>query len=237
MTYVLVHGGGMTARCWDPLLPHLGEPAVAVDLPGRAGDGIDVAGVAVADFVDRVVDVIEGADLHDVVLVGHSLAGITLPGVAAAVPDRLRRLVFVSAAVPPDGGTVGAILGTLGPELEHLAVRLGDDLVDPSGTLHADLAIAMFCNDLDDAGTAFVLEGLSGESLAVLDEPVGLSGLGDLPRTYVRLLQDASIVLATQDRMVEHLGGPGVVDVVDIDAGHMVMMGDPAALAAVLRAC
>ena len=32
---VLVHGGGFDSRCWDPLLPHLAGPAIAVDLPGR----------------------------------------------------------------------------------------------------------------------------------------------------------------------------------------------------------
>jgi pimeloyl-ACP methyl ester carboxylesterase len=34
--FVLVHGAGMGASCWDRLLPHLDRPAVAVDLPGRS---------------------------------------------------------------------------------------------------------------------------------------------------------------------------------------------------------
>ena len=32
---VLVHGSGMTSACWEPLLPLLQTPAIAVDLPGR----------------------------------------------------------------------------------------------------------------------------------------------------------------------------------------------------------
>ena len=63
-----------------------------------------------------VVDEIVGNDLHDVVLVGHSLAGVTLPGVVGAVPDRLRHVVFVSAAVPPDGGRV---IDTLDPGMRE----------------------------------------------------------------------------------------------------------------------
>ena len=45
--YVLVHGAGMGASCWDRLIPHLDAPAVAIDLsrarlpqqrPDRVGD-------------------------------------------------------------------------------------------------------------------------------------------------------------------------------------------------------
>ena len=39
--FVLVHGAGMGANCWDPLLPFLDRPALAVDLPGR-GSRADV---------------------------------------------------------------------------------------------------------------------------------------------------------------------------------------------------
>ena len=39
--FVLVHGAGMGANCWDRLLPHLDRPAIAVDLPGR-GSRADV---------------------------------------------------------------------------------------------------------------------------------------------------------------------------------------------------
>ena len=53
-----------------------------------------------------VVAEIEPRDFRDVVLVGHSLAGITLPGVAACVPDRLSRVGFVAATVPEHGQSV-----------------------------------------------------------------------------------------------------------------------------------
>ena len=57
-------------------------------------------------------------DLHDVVLVGHSLAGITIPQVAARVPDRIRALVFVSCTVPRDGQSTH---DTLDPEIQALS--------------------------------------------------------------------------------------------------------------------
>ena len=39
MPYVLVHGGGTTARFWDRLAPHLDDAVLAIDLPGRGEGG------------------------------------------------------------------------------------------------------------------------------------------------------------------------------------------------------
>ncbi|MCP5005256.1 MAG: alpha/beta hydrolase [Planctomycetes bacterium] len=46
---------------------------------------------------------IEQAGLDRVVLVGHSLAGIALPGVAARLAKRIKHLVFSSCSVAADG--------------------------------------------------------------------------------------------------------------------------------------
>ena len=232
MAYVLVHGGGFDRRCWDPLLPLLDAPAFAVDLPGRGSRPADLDRVTIADFAEAVAAEITERDLDDVVLVGHSLAGITLPGVAGRVGDRLRHLVFVSCAVPPDGASVAEVLDSLSPAVAEVAGQITDDAVSAEGTLHPDLAGAMFCNDMDDALRASTLELLVPEAFGVLSEPVDLSPLGaPIPRTYVRLLQDASLTLDAQDRMVANLGGARVVD---LDAGHMAMISRPADLSAIL---
>jgi len=83
MTTVLVHGGGLGKDCWNPMLPFLDGHVLAIDLPGRGDRPADLSKVGIADFVDAVVDDLESHDLHDVVLIGHSLAGITIPQVAA----------------------------------------------------------------------------------------------------------------------------------------------------------
>jgi alpha-beta hydrolase superfamily lysophospholipase len=42
-------------------------------------------------------------DLKEVVLAGHSLGGLTIPGVAAKIPARIKRVVWVTAMVALDG--------------------------------------------------------------------------------------------------------------------------------------
>jgi pimeloyl-ACP methyl ester carboxylesterase len=233
MTYVLVHGGGFSGSCWDELLPHLTDRALPIDLPGRGSRPGDLTTLTVADFVASVATDVVREDLTDVTLVGHSMAGITLPGVAESIPTRLRRIVFISCAVPPHGTSVGEVLGSFSPSTAAIAERLGDELVDARGVLHPELATTMFCNDMNGTQTASTLTRQVPESVAVLTEPTDLTGLGQpIPRTYVRLTLDASLSLDTQDQMIKNLGD---VEVVDLDSGHMAMISHPRELAALLN--
>jgi hypothetical protein len=69
--------------------------------------------------------------------------------------------------------------------------------------------------------------------MGVMSEPADLKGLRHpVPRTYVRLTEDAIVSLETQDRMISNLGG---AEVVDLDSGHMAMISRPADLARVLN--
>jgi pimeloyl-ACP methyl ester carboxylesterase len=234
VTFVLVHGGGFDARCWARLTPLLDGDVFAVDLPGRGTSPADLANVTVTDFVERVTAEIVDRDLTDVVLVGHSLAGITLPGVAARVPDRLARLVFVSCVVPPHGRAVSDVLETLSPAVAEVAAGIGADAISSDGTLHRDLATVMFCNDMDAEQRAETLALLVPEALGVISEPVDLDGLRrSVPTTSVRLLRDASLTPDAQDRMARTAGASRVVD---LDSGHMAMISRPDALAEILNA-
>jgi pimeloyl-ACP methyl ester carboxylesterase len=103
---VLVHGAWHGAWCWAAVvnqLEKLGDRAYAVDLPGHGENYADRSRVTLDDYVTSVVNFIEHHDLRDVVLAGHSLGGLTISGVGARIPKRLKRVVFVSAIVPLDG--------------------------------------------------------------------------------------------------------------------------------------
>ena len=76
---VLVHGGGLDGRCWDPLLPHLDGPAIAVDLPGRGAHPAPLETIRLADCAASVARTSMPAGFDEIVLVGHSLAGCSMP--------------------------------------------------------------------------------------------------------------------------------------------------------------
>ncbi|MET7328088.1 alpha/beta fold hydrolase [Nonomuraea sp. NPDC005650] len=228
MPFVLIHGAGFGANCWDELIPHLNAQALAVDLPGRgtrAGIGLDT--VTLADCADAVREDVEAKDLRDVVLVGHSFAGVTVPRVLDLMPDRIRHVVLVSGVVPPDGSRV---LDQIDP-----GVR---DLVEQSiagGVYHQtrEGAAAILCEDMDEATTASTLDRLIDDSAALLSETVDLSGYRrEIPRTYLHLTRDRCYVEELQQRSIALLRP----DVVDLDTGHLAMISAPGKLAAVLNA-
>src|SRR6516162_9084360 len=119
---VLVHGGAHAADCWDLIVAELAGQApelrvLAVDLPGRAGKPADLVTVTITDWVNSAVADIDDAGLGDVVVVGHSMAGLTVPGIVAKLgAARVREMILLAAFVPPQGSSVvDTLRGPLAP--------------------------------------------------------------------------------------------------------------------------
>jgi pimeloyl-ACP methyl ester carboxylesterase len=234
---VLVHGGQHTARCWQPTIEALARVApdvkvLAVDLPGRGASPGDLATLTIAQCVQSVLSQIEDAGLDEVVLVGHSMAGLTVPGVATELgPERVRRLVMVACCVPAQGHT---IVDTLAGPFRVMAARAARS-GKPAKPMPKALATLMFCNGMTKEQKAFVLSQLCGEASTITAEAVDRSGLSPrIPRSWILPLQDRSLRPAMQRRFIDNLGG--VQDVVEIDACHDVMVSHPDELAALLAA-
>lgn len=105
--FVLVHGSFHGAWCWQKTIPHLesaGYLVHAITLTGLA-DRARYAGPSInlADHVADVAQFLEYEDLSNVVLVGHSYAGMVITGVAETQSERVKRLVYLDAFVPQDG--------------------------------------------------------------------------------------------------------------------------------------
>ncbi len=96
-TYLLVHGAWHDGRCWDrtaPLLEAAGHRVFRPSLTGY-GDKAHLFGpeVGLDTHVEDVVRLIKDEDLTDVVLVGHSYAGLVISSAANEVPERVAHLV------------------------------------------------------------------------------------------------------------------------------------------------
>jgi pimeloyl-ACP methyl ester carboxylesterase len=93
---VFLHGGGQNAHTWDTVIVGLGQPALAVDLPGHGRsawreDG-DYGPRKNAETVEPVLrQLAPNADL----VVGHSLGGLTALRLAVTTSDLVRELVLV----------------------------------------------------------------------------------------------------------------------------------------------
>jgi len=221
-----VHGAGMGADCWDRLLPHLARPTIAVDLPGRGSRAdVSLTSMNLDDCAQAILD--DVADVSDgMVLVAHSFAGVSVPRVMAELAPRLSHVVFLSAVVPPDGTSV---LDQIDP-----AVRESVRASTAGGIYSQDRegARMMLCNDMDAEQTRWTLDRVVDDSSALLTERVDLSGLSaDVPRTYVRLTNDACYSPGLQERSAALVGG----NVQYLDTGHMAMVTAPEQLAKLLN--
>ncbi len=223
---VLVHGGGFGASCWDLLLEHLTGPVLAVDLPGRGAHPAPLEDVTLASAAASVAADVAAAGFDEIVLVGHSLAGCSMPATIGLLGPRVVQAVFVAATVPEDGRSA---FDTLDPEIQALAQ--GAD-AGAGGVLDAGIARLIFGNDLDDAQFAWCQERMVAEAPALTMGPVALAPLRSaMPRTWIRPLRDA---IVAPEKQLRFAGNVGHCPVVDLDAGHMCMISKPAELAAIL---
>lgn len=93
---VLLHGGGQNAHTWDSVLVALGEPALAVDLPGHGhSDWREDRNYTAQENARAVAPLIREIAQTPVFLVGMSMGGLTAISLTAQFPDLVRSLLVV----------------------------------------------------------------------------------------------------------------------------------------------
>jgi pimeloyl-ACP methyl ester carboxylesterase len=232
---VLVHGGEHSADCWDLTvdeLRHLAPelPVLAVDMPGHGATPGDLTTVSIADCARSAVEQIENAGLDEVVIVGHSLAGLTVPGIVGALGrSRVREMILAAACLPVQGM---AIVDTLAGPLAWY-VRRAVRLRKAPSTMPNVLSALIFCNGMSRAQRRFTLSRIHNEATTIIAEPVDRSDLPhDVPRTWILTLRDHALSRRTQLRSIAALGG--VQTLIPVDTCHDLMISEPRLLAEIL---
>ncbi|MEV4738832.1 alpha/beta hydrolase [Streptomyces sp. NPDC049555] len=224
--FVLVAGARLGAWAWDEVVPHLraaGHGAHPLTLSGLAEKQGVPAGQQT--HVRDIVDEIEGKELRDVVLVGHSYAGIPVGQAAERIGDRLARVVFVDSDVPVDGRSFVSAWPDGGETVKaSIAGNGGFWPVAPAAHYAGQ--------GLTDEQIARIVAGSTPHPGASLTEPAVMARpLGELPATYIHCLlddaalgEDVALLLATGTRW----------RLVEMDTGHWPMFSRPRELARIL---
>ncbi|WP_027346808.1 alpha/beta fold hydrolase [Hamadaea tsunoensis] len=237
-TFVFVHGANGSAGVWSPVVAELvalGHRAVAVDLPGHglqagyppsyqtpqdltafAAEPSAMAGVTLDDTVDHLTSVVRRVAAHGpVILIGQSLGGISLTGVANRAPELVEHLVYVSAFCCVELPTVYDYYLT--PEGSPSAVLAVPKVGDPArtGALRTNwrsgdpefLASARraFLADSTEEHLRALIAGCQPDESVLLsftDARIDPAAWGRVPHTFVRLARDQAIPPALQDRMI-----------------------------------
>jgi pimeloyl-ACP methyl ester carboxylesterase len=234
-TFVLVHGAWHGGWCWAAVinqLERLGDSAYAVDLPGHGMNRADRAKVTLDSYVNSVAEFIERHDLKNVVLAGHSLGGVTLPGVAAKIPARIKHVVWVTAMVALDGQPI------MDPATSPLAAAI-DSLPERSVTIEmiGKEFLDGLTNDMTPALKEYVMSALGPQPLAPLLAPVPMAPYfaTGIPSSYIVCEDDQTPVAGAPNwhpYFSSRLRNPTLKFV---KSGHEVMLTHPVECARALH--
>ncbi|MBF6567968.1 MAG: alpha/beta hydrolase [Candidatus Binataceae bacterium] len=226
--FVLVHGAWHGGWCWRAVMSDLernGDISFAPDLPGHCGNPMDHAQVTLPTYVDYVARFIDERNLKDVVLVGHSLGGLTISGVAEKIPRRLKRVIFATAMVMIDGEIPAQ-------ELERIAPGRPGSRGNKTGPHSVMVRPEDFPKYYIQDGSAdlhnFVLAALVPQPTRPIVEPIPFTGFRKLgiPTGYIICEDD----LAMGHPGVWHPEFSGRLDqpvTRSIKAGHELMFTRP----------
>jgi len=93
---IFLHGGGQNAHTWDTVIVGLGEPALAVDLPGHGHSGWREDGdYSPRNNADALAPVLRDLTSSADIVVGMSLGGLTAIRLAALAPELVDELVLI----------------------------------------------------------------------------------------------------------------------------------------------
>lgn len=235
--FVLVPGAWHGAWCWARVLPLLrsaGHIAHAVSLTGLADRAhLLSADIRLHTHIQDVLAVIACEELDDVVLVGHSYAGMIITGVANALGREQRRvlsrLVYIDAIVPHPGESWSS---QQPPEVT--ASRISAAMAQGSGIAIPPPDPMSF--GVQGADREWVARRMTPQPLAVLREPLSfdLQVVASLPRTFIDCTAPALHTIAAMRRRVREEPGWNIFE---LETGHDAMVTAPEQLARMLLEC
>ncbi len=118
---LLLHGAFNAISLWGPILSTLAQnhQVIAVEFQGHGHTADIDRPFSFEQFADDVAGVMDHLGIDQADVVGYSLGGITALQFAIRHPDRVRKLVAISANFRTDGTypEVGALIATLTPEM------------------------------------------------------------------------------------------------------------------------
>jgi pimeloyl-ACP methyl ester carboxylesterase len=230
-TIVLLHGSWMGAAVWQrcaALLAAAGHEVLTPELPAHGEDPTPPAGASLDLYVSTVVAAI--GERRDVVLTGHSFGGIVISGVAEAVPERLRRLIYVAGYVPRSGDSAYTLSQRDPASLVGRFWRQDDPQRYSPASIAREGIVETFCADCTAADAAMLVERHRAEPVPPLATPLTLTParFGAVPKAYVMTTQDRTLTPALQAAMA---AAAGITRVLELPTSHAPMLSAPAALA------
>jgi pimeloyl-ACP methyl ester carboxylesterase len=229
--FVLVHGAWHRGSCWAPVVAELTRRGFRVDAPDLPSD---VSGRGAQDYADTVLAAM-GPGRDPVVLVGHSLGGLTVPVVAERIgPGRVTAMVLLAAMTPVPGtsfiGRLREDPGVMVEGYDHGVQRGEDGRTYWPADAVSDGLYRGVAEESSEAAVAAAAAGLRPQAWTVGKEITPLQAWPSVRTVAVVCAGDR---VADPDVFRQAATEVGA-DVVDLEGGHFPMLTRPTELADVL---
>jgi pimeloyl-ACP methyl ester carboxylesterase len=216
--YVLIHGGRISTETWNTLAGRNDYPPGG-HLGGECWDGtvsalrarnhrvfaptlLDENSSNLTGHIDQVCTLMTENDLKEVIMVAHSYGGMVITGVAARMTDRIRRLVYLDAALPDPGQSLydiislgistSAVSGSLLPEL---ALPFVEKLQFDAAKIQALLKTYILCTKSEFVDVTRVAKqkiATAAEGWTYIELPSSHVPMADMPDAFYPLMLDAA---------------------------------------------
>ncbi|WP_081671002.1 alpha/beta fold hydrolase [Sporocytophaga myxococcoides] len=222
-TYLLVHGAWHPQECWHLVkekLEQQGHNVFTVQLQGLGKDQTPLEQITLQSHVDAVklaLNQIEGK----VVLVGHSYGGVVISQVGEQLPQKIEKLVYLSAFMLQNGESLAdiALKDTLSVVTQNLV------FAPPAAFIPKEKYISAFYNEVEENNNQVVEQEvnelmalLRPHPIAALGTPISIgANYNSLDKVYISCLKDHAITPSAQQFMYSRFNG---VKVFTLKADH-----------------
>ena len=240
-SFVLIHGAWLNAGIWDRIaasLRNAGHEVLTPDLPGNGRDATPAADVSLQAYVETIGALV--LKRENVILVGHSMAGIIVSNFTEMMPERIKHLFYLAAFMLPDGASVVSFQEAqraLRPGQQRPLQGAGSFLQfaqDQSySTLNPELVPSKLCNTCTEADAQLLVRHLAQQPTGPRRDLVHISEArwGSVPRTYIKTLQDKAVATELQEAMLAQTPGTPVAE---LDSDHSPFYSKPEELVKIL---
>lgn len=229
-TFALVHGAFCSASTWDlirPILEARGHAVVAMDLP------CDDPTAGCIRYAETVVAALEDHE-EPITLVGHSLAGLTIPLVSAARP--IKRMIFLAAFIPKPGQAFREQFATeegMFPPSDESTWPVTDEATGLMTWPPEKVIPALFPDVPHDVAMAQATR-LRRQSAVPHGEVCPLTDWPKTPSSYILCREDTQVGTEWARRAARQRLNTVALE---LPGGHMPMVSRPTELVEALEAC
>jgi pimeloyl-ACP methyl ester carboxylesterase len=246
-TFVLIHGSWHWGGCYLKVANSLAAKGHVVSCPDLLTLGFDPTPPGTVPdlpaYLGPAKKLVEAAK-EKVIVLGHSMGGVSVSYLGETMPDKIKRLVYLCAFLCPPSKTANDYLFSEDFLKDPMVAEFNENMkIVPKGvqmtTSNLEFMKTAFYNDCSDHDVSVAVKNVSpiGPLVAnVWAHETTKERFGRLPITYIECLQDKAIPIKVQKNMQNDVRAAFGIDIDTkvMDASHSPFLSQPEKLADIL---